>query len=227
MDGLERAANIAAECASPTRLAVLKSLHENGPTRVRVLSELTGIAESTLSNHLRRLREKELVAVVRDGKTATYSVAEANIGDVLASLFHAAGMTQNHNLVSPESHLGYARSCYDHLAGAVGVQLTQALFDKGAIIFSGKDITLGPNAETCFAFLGTGLTGLDNNRKFAFLCPDWSHDQEHLAGALGSALLQGLVSKGWISHVSNSREISVTQSGQKALEEFIGEPLGR
>lgn len=227
----EKAAAIAAECSSPARLTILEFLLENGPTRVRILSESTHIAESTLSNHLRRLRAAGIVEVERSGKTATYSIADPSIRLVIANLFQAVGATSAAPIAEHQPQISFARSCYDHLAGAVGVQLTKALFDKGALALADDDshdtdnIILGPHAETCFAYLGTGLSSLDKNRKMAFLCKDWTHENSHLAGALGAALLRGLISKEWLEPVANSRALTLTDAGKRGLEEFIGAPL--
>ncbi len=84
----------------------------------------------------------------------------------------------------------------------------------------GEVVDVGPNAEKCFAKLGAGLTGLPANRKQSFLCDDWSHGDRHLAGALGAVLLQGLISKGFVASVPGSRELTVTEAGEKVLAEF-------
>nr|WP_120492711.1 metalloregulator ArsR/SmtB family transcription factor [Corynebacterium lactis] len=221
----ENAAAIAAECSSPVRLAILEFLLENGPTRVRVLSESMGIPESTLSNHLRRLRESQILEVKREGKTATYSIANPSIRLVISNLFQAAGSAAAAPIAEQKPVISFARSCYDHLAGALGVQLTKALFEKEALSLVDSEVVLGNNAERNFAYLGVGLSSLDNNRKFAFLCNDWTHRESHIAGALGAALLRGLLSKGWLEPVPNSRGLLLTSEGKTGLEQFIGHEL--
>ena len=221
----EQAAAIAAECSSPVRLAILEYLLKNGPTRVRSLAESTNIAESTLSNNLRRLREAEIVDVERQGKSATYSIANPSIRQVIANLFQAAGADTATPIPEHQPAVTFARSCYDHLAGSLGVQLTRALFAKEALITDAGDVTFGPNAEKCFAYLGTGLSSLDASRKTAFLCKDWTHADSHLAGSLGAALLRGLISKGWLTPIPNSRGLELTAEGKVGLEDFIGARL--
>lgn len=224
--GLAFAASIAAECSSPVRLMILRLLLEEGHSRVRIMAEQLGVGESTLSNHLKRLRDAGIVRVVRSGRTATYSIADPRVGDVVASLLSAAGLAPEYPVVAPGTGLAHARSCYDHLAGEVGVKLTRGLAAAGAITIrhdgdSGGDIVeAGPHAEKCFARLGAGLTGLPASRKQSFLCDDWSHGDRHLAGALGAVLLQGLISKGFVEPVAGSRELTVTEPGGKLLAEF-------
>lgn len=225
-DGLAFAASIAAECSSPVRLMILRLLLEEGESRVRIMAEQLGVGESALSNHLKRLRDAGIVRVARSGRTATYSIADPRVGDVVASLLSAAGLAPEYPVIDAGTGLAHARSCYDHLAGEVGVKLTRGLIAAEAITVSaggeggGEVVDVGPNAEKCFAKLGAGLTGLPANRKQSFLCDDWSHGDRHLAGALGAVLLQGLISKGFVASVPGSRELTVTETGEKVLAEF-------
>lgn len=218
---LQLAADIAAECSSPIRLMILRLLLEEGQSRVRIMAEQLGVAESTLSNHLKRLRQTGVISVERSGRAATYSIADSKVGDVVAALLSAAGLAPEYPVIDPESALAHARSCYDHLAGEVGVQLTRGLIDAGAIVVDDGIVGMGPNAEQCFAALGVGLTGVGDNKRQTFLCDDWSHGDKHLAGALGAALLQGLISRKWIVAVAGSRELEVTDAGKLGIEKFL------
>lgn len=220
---LQAAAAIAAECSSPVRLQILRHLLENGESRVRIMADQLGVSESALSNHLKRLRDAEIVTVTRSGRTALYSIGDARIGEVVAGLLAAVGLAPEHALIEPGSGVAYARSCYDHLAGEVGVALTRGLVEAGAITVDadGDAVSLGPHADRCFASLGVGLTGLPANRKQSFLCDDWTHGDKHLAGALGAALLQGLMSKGWVRPVPGSREVAVTEAGEVGLASYL------
>lgn len=246
LQGLEFAAAIAAECSSPVRLQILRLLLEEGESRVRIMAEQLGVGESALSNHLKRLRDAGIVDVARVGRTATYSIADPRVGDVVASLLSAAGLAPEYPVITGGSGMAHARSCYDHLAGEVGVQLTRGLIRAGAIVVVGEGdavgaagaaggagvaggrvgggasgaVELGPNAEKVFARLGVGLTGMPGGRKQSFLCDDWSHSDKHLAGALGAVLLQGLMSKGFIETVPGSRQLTITPAGATALAEF-------
>ncbi|MGV3113793.1 ArsR/SmtB family transcription factor [Corynebacterium freneyi] len=219
-DGLAFAASIAAECSSPVRLMILRLLLEEGESRVRIMAEQLGVGESTLSNHLKRLRDAGIVGVTRSGRTATYRLADPRVGEVVASLLGAAGLAPEYPALDADSGLAHARSCYDHLAGEVGVKLTRGLVDKRAIVVDGDVVDVGPNAEKCFARLGAGLTGLPAGRKRSFMCDDWSHGDKHLAGALGAVLLQGLISKRFVESVPGSRELAVTPAGEAIFAEF-------
>lgn len=218
---LQLAADIATECSSPIRLLILRLLLEEGQSRVRIMAEQLGVAESTLSNHLKRLRQKGIISVERSGRAATYFISDSKVGDVVAALLSAVGLAPEYPVIDPGSALARARSCYDHLAGEVGVQLTRGLIRSGAIVVNGDNVRIGSNAEQCFASLGVGLTGVEANKRQSFLCDDWSHGDKHLAGALGAALLQGLISRKWVIPVIGSRELKVTEAGKAGIEKFL------
>ncbi|MDO4762030.1 MAG: metalloregulator ArsR/SmtB family transcription factor [Corynebacterium sp.] len=217
------AASIAAECSSPVRLMILQLLLEEGECRVRIMSERLGVAESTLSNHLKRMRDSQIVKVTRAGRAATYSIADLHVGEVVSALLRAAGLVPEYATIEPDSGLAYARSCYDHLAGEIGVKLTNYLIREGAIVPEGNEVLIGEFAEKCFSALGVGLSGIVEVRKRSFLCDDWTHGEKHLAGALGAALLQGLISRKWILPVAGSRELVLTKPGDIALNKIFDE----
>lgn len=221
---LESVAQMASELGSVARLSILRCLLEDGPSRVRSMADQLGMPEPTLSNHLRRLRESGLVSVTRSGNTAVYEIANPHLGDVFLSLTSAVGDPGGGFLADHESDLRHARSCYDHLAGEIGVRLTRGMLQQGAIEFVEGEVIPSRNAEPVFAALGVGLTALPENRRKSYLCKDWTHGEVHLAGALGAAVLHGLISKGWVQRVTGSRRLIITPIGETGLAPFLAEP---
>jgi hypothetical protein len=123
------------------------------------------------------------------------------------------------------SHLRVARSCYDHMAGALGVELHDRLMTLGWLSPSGQreDYDVTPKGERALETLGIELDALrQSRRRFAFGCVDWSERRPHLGGALGAALLQLALDRRWVSRDRDSRALSVTAAGRRALMSSFG-----
>lgn len=223
-------AALARELGDPTRLAVLEHLVTEGPSGVSELAATLELSGPRLSNHLARLRGAGLVTVEREGRHAVYAVASPRIKELLASL-HAAATLADHgpestNLPKPLSGLRQARSCYDHVAGSLGVALLDALQERDALgpaegIRAG--IELGPAAKPVFGELGIDpehLPGL--RRRFAFACLDWTERRAHLGGALGAAVLTSFLDRGWLARETGTRALRVTNRGRKEIADRFG-----
>jgi hypothetical protein len=116
-----------------------------------------------------------------------------------------------------------ARFCYDHLAGKLGVRLTDALVARGAVAFSEGAGTLTDNGLAFFEKLGISLEPLRRIRRpMCRPCLDWSERRPHLAGITGSALGHAALERGWVVRKRNSRALSVTSRGAKALKGIFG-----
>jgi hypothetical protein len=114
-----------------------------------------------------------------------------------------------------------ARTCYDHMAGVLGVELHDALMDRGwlaRVADAGDAYEVGPDGVRAFHRLGVDVTATHAvRRRFAFACPDWSERRPHVGGALGAALLDLALRKRWVTRVRDSRALSVTPLGEREL----------
>ena len=125
-----------------------------------------------------------------------------------------------------------ARTCYDHLAGKLGVGLYGALVDSGALLPGGGmrgEVRPGPTAEEVFGRMGLDLqetTAEAGRRRFAFACPDWTERVAHLGGALGAAVCARFFQEGWVSRREGSRAITLTDAGRRAVREHFGLEIG-
>ncbi|MFD6894609.1 ArsR/SmtB family transcription factor [Rhodococcus sp. NPDC060086] len=223
-DPVSRAADLARELSSPVRVSIFRHLATEGPTRMRDLAEHLDLPEPLLSNHLRRLRDKHYIDVDRNGRTATYRITDPSIRDAVAALLTAVGAPRHdpEPAVDDNPGLTFARSCYDHVAGELGVRLLEGLLEDRALIRIPKgELEPGPAAEPSFAALGLGMTSVPSRRRLAFACSDWSHDRDHLGGALGAALMTGLISKRWVEPVEHSRRLHLTDAGREGLARYL------
>ncbi len=226
MDELKVATGIASMLADPYRLQMLQYLTW-GRCSVAELVELTGSSQPNVSNHLRNLRNHGLVAAEKKGRLVIYRVASPAIAEVISSLSWAATGDRNATTMQTPEPLRRARACYDHLAGTVGVRVFKGLVDHGALTdskFPWAEVEIGPHAESVFCRLGVNLAvrQLDGrHRRLAFGCPDWSElGQYHLGGCLGALLFEHFFAEGWIER-EDTRAISVTDSGNQALDWLI------
>lgn len=118
--------------------------------------------------------------------------------------------------------LRFARSCYDHLAGRLGVAITEGLVQRGHLQAEPDAFSITPSGEQWFASLEIDITCLRTARRgFALQCLDWSERQPHLAGALGAALLARCLDAGWVSRRRGTRALTLTAAGARALRQEL------
>jgi DNA-binding transcriptional ArsR family regulator len=209
------------ELADPIRIRVIDHLGNVGPATVSELGAELGIPLPQLSNHLKRLREARLVEVERSGRHAVYRLSDPGLQALLPVLDRITGrITPRPDRRRPVQ----SRTCYDHLAGRLGVSIFEALVERGAIEDKPDGtVALGPNAAELFGALGVDAAAIDpGRRRYAFECFDSTEHAPHLAGPLGDALAEGLAAQGWIELASDSREVRVTPAGTKGLKKVLG-----
>jgi DNA-binding transcriptional ArsR family regulator len=183
------------ELADPVRLRVIDRLGHGGPATVSELAAALRVTMPQLSNHLRRLREAGLVRVERTGRHAIYELADESLQALLPLLDRLTGRVSTR---PPEPDPEVGRTCYDHLAGRLGVALYAGLRERGALRDQPDGtVTVGDEAPLRALGVDPAAVGGDR-RRFAFECFDARQHAPHLAGAMGDALAEALVSRGWV-----------------------------
>ena len=214
------AARIASAIGEPARARMLYCLMDG---RARTATELAVVAEvspSTASVHLTRLKTEGLVKVLVQGKHRYYSLQGAEVARVLESLSVLAGGPRQKFVPNTPNRLRAARTCYDHIAGTLGVQLHDRLESAGWISSSYDLTATGVQAVEKLGVDVADVRGM--HRRFAFACLDWSERRSHLGGALGVALLQLALRKKWVTQELDSRALSVTSLGRRELRARFG-----
>ena len=208
--------------------SILTALADGRALPAGELATSAGLSPSAASTHLTKLLEGGLLALECQGRHRYYRLAGSGIADALESLALIAGRPSRAAVVrSPQVEaLRYARCCYDHLAGELGVRIAVTLENRGLIasIEPGKrvDVTLAGVAwfEAVFGFdvrnLKPGRHGL------ACRCLDWTERRYHLAGPLGTRLLQRYFELGWLRRTPQSRAVRLTQKGRDSLQAQLG-----
>ncbi|KAF1069478.1 MAG: HTH-type transcriptional regulator CmtR [Pseudomonas citronellolis] len=212
--------------ADPTRALMLMHLVDGRAYPAGELAYAAGITAQTASSHLSKLLAGGLLSVQAQGRHRYYRLAGAHIASILEQL---AGLTPEHPLqrkpLSPKARqLSFARCCYDHLAGSLGVALTDALLACGYLTASTDRIfEVSGTGQIWFQNLGLDLSTLGHHRTgVARQCLDWTERRPHLAGPLGVRLLALLYAKGWLRRHKNSRAVQITAQGHAGLKEHLG-----
>lgn len=220
---------IAAAIGEPARARMLYSLVDG---RARTSTELAVVAEvspSTASAHLRRLQQQRLVKVLAQGKHRYYSLEGPRVAAALEALSVLAGRPRCRFVPSTPSPLRAARTCYDHIAGTLGVALHDRFRALGwlALVSSrDKAYALSPDGAKALSALGVDVDATRSlRRRFAFACLDWSERRPHLGGALGAALLQLALKRKWVVQDLDSRALEVTRLGRRELLARFSMPL--
>jgi DNA-binding transcriptional ArsR family regulator len=213
-------AEAAALIGDPARANILSALKDDGVLSATELAYVAGVAPNTASGHLSRLTEADFVRVERRGRHRFYRLACHEVAEALESLEALAARTSPRvPLPGPQaSRIRNARSCYDHLAGRVGVKLVESLVGLGYIKATHDDFVLLKRGEKAFTELGVDFQALrSNRRRLTRRCPDWSEQNAHLGGALGAALFSQFTKRGWMRSDGDSRAVTVTPKGKTAL----------
>lgn len=184
--------------------------------RARTSTELAALADvspSTASVHLSRLETQKLVRVAKQGRHHYYTLRGEHVATALEALCVVAHAPQKFKPNTPE-RLRLARTCYDHLAGTVGVLLRERLEAMGWL----HHYEVTHAGREGFASLGIALEPLaQSRRRFAYACLDWSERRPHIGGALGAALLSVAENKRWVARDPDSRAMTVTRTGRREL----------
>jgi len=225
----DAASGIAAAIGEPARARMLFSLLDG---RARTSTELAVIADvtpSTASVHLQRLKERRLVKVSAQGKHRYYSIEGPQVAAALEALSVLAGGSRGAFVPNTPSRLREARTCYDHIAGALGVALHDC-FEANRWLSSGTrggdayDLT--PDGTKAFAALGVDVEAIRKlRRRFAYACVDWSERRPHLGGAIGAALLNVALKRRWVAQELDSRALTITRTGRRELSSRFGVSL--
>jgi DNA-binding transcriptional ArsR family regulator len=220
---LPNVAGPAALIGDPARAAMLMHLMDGSARSAGELAAAGGVSPQSASAHLARLVDGGLLVVRPEGRSRRYALASAAVAaavEALAALRaqsmpeHARGGARMHALCA-------ARHCYDHLAGRLGVALTDALIARDCFTVDarGAPLALTPPGRRWLArHLQIDVDALPSTRRpLVRACTDWTERRPHLAGALGAALLARCRAQGWLVPGSFPRALNVTPAGERGL----------
>lgn len=229
-------APVAALLADRARAAMLTVLLDGRPLSAGELARTAGVSPATASSHLGKLLDGGLVTVVKQGRHRYYRLKGAEVASVIETLSLISPRVQVRSLRQSRqaAALGEARTCYDHLAGRVGVALFDAMISRGLL-----ELALGveepepsvyevtDKGEESFASIGIDVAAVRaSRRRFAGHCLDWTERRPHLNGALGAAVTAGMIELGWFERGASRRSLVLTESGRAGLADVFGCVVG-
>jgi DNA-binding transcriptional ArsR family regulator len=224
VDGDADVAAAAALIGEPARATLLMSVMEEGPLSARALAARAGVAPSTASGHLARLVDGGLLVGERRGRQRLFRLADPAVAVALETLSTIAPPRPVRTLreASVSEAIRAARTCYDHLAGRLGVELSAALERGSVVVLDDDRYSLGPAAARLDA-LGIDVEDLARGRRpLLRACLDWSERRPHVAGALGAALATRLFELGWLKRRPTNRSVEITPLGRAQLSNEFG-----
>ena len=217
----------AALIGDPTRATFLMALSDGRILPASELAQRAGVSASTASVQLAKLVEGGLLEAERNGRHRYYRLADPSIATAIESLAVIAPRRPASSLRQARagSELQAARTCYDHLAGALGVALFEAL-RRQRLLTTGLEVTR--RGAKRFGDLGIDVDELAGRRRpLTRRCLDWTERRHHLAGSLGAALAARCFELGWIERLPSSRALRVTEKGRRGLTRALAIPPHR
>ena len=226
MDSVDGAASkIASAIGEPARARILYCLMDD---RARTSTELAAVANvgaSTASAHLDRLLKARLLKVVAQGRNRYHSLAGPEVGRVLEGLSAIAGTMSPKFIPSTPTRLRAARSCYDHIAGNLGVRLHDRLLKLEWISQTGKEGVYAISAKGRGKLMEIGIDAGElegRRRRLACGCLDWSERRSHIGGSLGAAILTLALRRKWLLRDPDGRSLATTASGRREFRRHFG-----
>jgi DNA-binding transcriptional ArsR family regulator len=212
--------SLARVLGEPARAEMLDAMLDGMPHPAGELARRARVAPSTASEHLSRLREVGLVSAEASGRQRLYRLSSPEVAEALEALARLAAPEPASSLraATRAEALRLARTCYDHLAGRVGVAVADALVARRALVLDDGSYRLTRRGERVLEELGLDVeTARAQRRAFARACVDWTERRPHLAGSLGAELVRAFLGRDWLRRRPHDRALIVTEAGREAL----------
>ena len=218
-------AETAALVGDPARATMLSALIDGRPLTASELAVAAHITPQTASTHLAKLTEAGLLSVARTGRHRCFRLASPAVVDMIDGIVAVA--LEKRPRYRPLSRraraLGEARICYDHLAGRLSVDLTDALVAREYVVLDGEAAEITTAGIRFLAGFGVELPGLRSARRhFCRLCLDWTERRPHIAGAVGAAITKRYFDLGWMERMEHSHAVIVTPLGRRGFQQTFG-----
>jgi DNA-binding transcriptional ArsR family regulator len=223
-DGVQLA-EVAALVGDPARAHMLGALMDGRALTAGELASAASVSPQTASGHLAKLTEGRLLAVARQGRHRYFRLANPEVAQMLEGIMAVAanGPPRYRPASRVDAAMRTARTCYDHLAGRLGVGLADALAERGHVVLGEDGGEVTESGALFLAGLGLNLeTGRRSRRPFCRACLDWTERRPHLAGVVGAALARRCFELGWIERRRDSRALAITRAGERGFAASFG-----
>lgn len=215
---------IAALIGDPTRATIMWTLLDGKAYTATEFAITADTSPQNISMHLTKLVQAGLLCVESQGRHRYYKFSGKDIAyaiEAMANLIPHPTVTKDPDTenISP---IKYCRTCYDHLAGKVGVLITESLVQQKIIVNRNNSFEVSSKGQKWFSALDIHIDDVKQQRRFFVRpCLDWSERRHHIAGSLAASLLDKMLSSDWLRKTKNSRAIIITGKGQKKFYQYF------
>jgi DNA-binding transcriptional ArsR family regulator len=217
---------VAALVGDTARATMLSSLMDGQALTASELAARARIAKSTASGHLTKLVRARLLAVTQKRRNRYYRIASPLVAKMLETIKAVAAIDvppRYQPRSTQDDRLRFARTCYDHLAGQLGVAIADALVSKGYVVLTDDGGEVTDSGTRFLSVFGAQLASNSRSRRiFSRPCLDWSERRYHIAGLVGAEIMRRCVELGWLKRDRDTRAVRVTSAGQIGLRDVFG-----
>jgi DNA-binding transcriptional ArsR family regulator len=225
MSNAPQIAEVAALVGDPARANILCELLGGRALTATELASVAGVTPQTTSGHLGKLTAARLLVPMKQGRHRYYRLAGPHVAQMLETIMNVAmaGPPRYQPKSRLDDEMRQARTCYDHIAGVLGVALTDRLSERDLVILGEEAGEVTPAGAAFLGELGVDLSAARARRRvFCRPCLDWSERRPHIGGAVGAALASRCFELKWIERLRDSRALAITPVGRRGLAEVFG-----
>ena len=225
MSNAPQIAEVAALVGDPARANMLVALLGGRALTATELAYAAGVSPPTTSGHLGKLSAARLVILMKQGRHRYYRLAGPHVAHMLESIMHVAidGPPRYQPRSKADDQMRHARTCYDHIAGVLGVDLADSMMAQDFDVLGDEAGEVTPDGMEFLTRLGVDLAAARAKRRvFCRPCLDWTERRPHIGGAVGAALAKRCLELKWIEQVRDSRALAITPAGRRGLVESFG-----
>ncbi len=204
----------------PTRASILWTLLDGRAFTATELAVSANTSPQNISMHLGKLLEADLLCVEKQGRHKYYRFSNKEVAYAVEAMANLVPKPKVSLKNKPENYppIKFCRTCYDHLAGKIGVALTDSLLEQKIIIEKNNAYEISPEGEKWFSRFGINIEEAQKQKRiFLKPCLDWSERRNHIAGSIGALLLNKMIAEDWLRRTKDSRAMIITGKGEKEL----------
>ena len=217
---------VAALVGDTTRATILAALMSGQALTGSELAYLARVSRPTASEQLAKLVEARLIVGIKQGRFRYYRIASPLVATMLESIIAVAAIevpARYQPRSAQDEALRFARTCYDHLAGRIGVAIADALVAENYIVLTEDGGEVTDSGTRFLTALGADMTPKSKSRRiFCKPCLDWSERRYHLAGRVGAEICRRCTELGWVARERDTRAVRLTPSGRRGLFDMLG-----
>ena len=224
MSNAPQIAEVAALVGDPARASMLCALLGGRALTAGELACAAGVSPQTTSGHLGKLSAANLLVQMKQGRHRYYRLAGPQVGQMLEGIMNVAlnAPPRYQPTSRVDEQMRHARTCYDHIAGVLGVGLADAMTARELVVLGDEAGEVTPAGLEFLGKLGVDLSAAQSKRRvFCRPCLDWTERRPHIGGTVGAALAQRCLDLRWVARVRDHRALTITPAGRRAFQEFF------